>query len=79
MRSSTAAKCFPYGSPRVCFMELFPDGELKQLTTRQEKVGAYIRASMRETKIVAVRPGQWRSDLFIVDDLDAFCEKQELL
>lgn len=79
MRSSTDSKCFPYGSPRVCFMELSPNGDLKQLSTQQEKVGAYIRASTGKSKIVAVWPGQWRSDLFIIDDLDAFCEHQELL
>jgi len=60
-------------------MELFPSGELNQILGKQEKIRAYIRASAGETKIVAVWPGQWRSDLFIIDDLDAFCDHQKLL
>ena len=79
MRSSTEAGCFPYGSKLVCFMELFPNGELNQLWNKQEKLHAYIRASTGESKIVAVWPGQWRSDLFIIDDLDSFRDRQKLL
>lgn len=79
MRSSAKAGCFPYSSKHVCYMELFPDGELNQLSDKQEKLRAYVRASIGESKIVAVWPGQWRSDLFIVDDLDSFCEHQKLI
>lgn len=79
MRSSAESGCFPYGSKLVCFMELFPNGELNQLWNKQDKLRAYIRASTGESKIVAVWPGQWRSDLFIIDDLDSFCDHQKLL
>jgi len=30
------------------------------------------------SKIYAVWPGRWRSDLFIIDDLAAFCIAQQL-
>jgi len=72
MRSAKETGCFPYGSKRVCFMELFPNGELKQLNTDNEKLDALANANYGRSKIVAVWPGNWRSDLFIVDDTDAF-------
>ena len=33
----------------------------------------------RKHKIYAVWPGNWSSDLFLIDDLDAFTEKWELV
>ena len=49
-----------------------------QLSTVGEKRSAYINAQAGISKIFAVWPGRWRSDLFIIDDLDAFSEKQSL-
>ncbi|MEE0731414.1 MAG: hypothetical protein UCJ19_12765 [Oscillospiraceae bacterium] len=40
---------------------------------------AYERARAGSTKIYAVWPGNWSSDLFLIDDLDAFTEKWELV
>jgi len=78
MRSAKDAGCFPYGSKLVCFMELQPNGTLTQLVTKQQKVDAYFNADVGKSQIVAVWPGQWRSDLFIIDDLEAFSIKQKL-
>ena len=50
----------------------------EQLSTVCEKRSAYINAQAGISKILAVWPGRWRSDLFIIDDLDAFSEKQSL-
>lgn len=69
---------FPYGSGQVCYMEVSPDGAVTQLSTVGEKRSAYINAQAGISKILAVWPGRWRSDLFIIDDLDAFSEKQSL-
>lgn len=55
-----------------------PDGAVTQLSTVGEKRSAYINAQAGISKIFAVWPGRWRSDLFIIDDLDAFSEKQSL-
>lgn len=79
MRSAKEAGCFPYASKLVCFMELQPDGTLTQLVTKQQKLTAYFNADVGKSKIVAVWPGRWRSDLFIIDDLEAFCEQQKLI
>lgn len=76
MRSTKEAGCFPYRSKLVCYMELSNDGNIKQLSTRNEKLRAYINAKAGTSKIFAVWPGQWRSDLFIIDDLDSFADEQ---
>ena len=76
MRSAKEAGCFPYRSKIVCYMELTNDGNIKQLSNRNEKLEAYLNAKAGISKILAVWPGQWRSDLFIIDDLDSFADGQ---
>jgi len=76
MRSAKEAGCFPYRSKLVCYMELTNDGNIKQLSNRNEKLEAYLNAKAGISKILAVWPGQWRSDLFIIDDLDSFADEQ---
>lgn len=71
MRSAKEAGCFPYKSKLVCIMEVFPDGTITQiLTDRNSRQSALSNAISGKSKIFAVWPGQWRSDLFIIDDLD---------
>ena len=77
-RSAKETGCFPYRSGQVCYMEVSPDGAVTQLSTVGEKRSAYINTLAGVSKILAVWPGRWRSDLFIIDDLDAFYEKQSL-
>ena len=74
MRSAKEAGCFPYSSQVVCFMELFPNGEIKQLNNDVDKFEAYSNSNQGKSKIVAVWPGKWRSDLFIIDDLESFVD-----
>lgn len=76
MRSAKDAGCFPYRSKVVCYMELSCDGKIKQLSTKNEKLEAYLNAKSGISQILAVWPGQWRSDLFIIDDLESFAEEQ---
>ena len=71
MRSAKESGCFPYKSKLVCFMEVFPDGTITQISTdRNSRRDALSNARSGKSKIVAVWPGQWRSDLFFIDDLD---------
>lgn len=78
MRSAKGAGCFPYGSTVVCYIEAFPNGEVRQLSTKPEKLTAYFNALSGASKLFAVWPGRWRSDLFVIDDLEAFCDAQKL-
>ena len=74
MRSAKESGCFPYRSKVVCFMELFPDGRLEQLWDNNSKLDACYNAINGKSKIVAVWPGNWRSDLFIIDDVEEFMD-----
>ena len=76
MRSAKETGCFPYRSKLVCYMELTNDGNIKQLSNKNEKFEAYLNAKAGNSQILAVWPGQWRSDLFIIDDLDSFADEQ---
>ena len=75
MRSAKETGCFPYRSKLVCYMELSNDGSIKQLSTKNEKFQAYLNAKAGNSQILAVWPGQWRSDLFLIDDLDSFADE----
>ena len=75
MRSAKETGCFPYRSKLVCYMELTNDGNIKQLSNKNEKLEAYLNAKAGNSQILAVWPGQWRSDLFIIDDLDSFADE----
>lgn len=78
MRSAKETGCFPYGSKRVCFIEVFPDGNVRQVSSDKEKKEAFEHALCEKSKLLAVWPGQWRSDLFVIDDLMAFVEENKL-
>ena len=78
MRSAKETGCFPYCMKTVCYFEVFNDGRLVQLRDEYERLDAYFRAKDGITKICAVWPGRWRSDLFIIDDLEAFADEQHL-
>ncbi len=68
-RSAAAAgKEFPYRSPTTCYIEVHQDGKVTSGADR----GTYERARSGESRLFAVWPGQWRSDLFVIDDLDEY-------
>ena len=75
-RSAAATgKEFPYESPTTCYIEVRQDGSVTQGMGQ----GAYERARSGESRIFAVWPGQWRSDLFIIDDLDEYAKAVGLI
>ena len=79
MRSAKATRCFPYRSNLICYFEVFHNGFVKQLNDIESRVEALFRAKRSQSTIYAVWPGRTRSDLFIIDDLDAFEKEQDLL
>ena len=44
-----------------------------------EVIEAYKRSKDKITTLYAVWPGNWSSDLFIIDDLELFIDKFELV
>lgn len=59
---------FPYDWPgHVCYLEL-RDDQIEWLKTRDETRAAVTRACTGESVIYAAWPGQWKTDLFVIDD-----------
>lgn len=79
MKSAKDAGNFPYCASTVCYFEVDKSGNVSQLyhknkSDRAEVLEAYHRVFNKTTTLFAVWPGNWRSDLFIIDDLDAFAK-----
>ncbi|ROP39064.1 hypothetical protein [Saccharothrix texasensis] len=68
-RSAGALKAdFPYTLQTMCYVEVHQDG-----TVRFGHDGdAYERARSGESRLFAVWPGEWSSDMFAIDDLDEY-------
>lgn len=59
---------FPYDyAGRVCYFERM-GLQLRQVSRRDEQRIAAQRALRGESELFAVWPGQWSSDLFLIDD-----------
>lgn len=58
---------FPYDLKSICFLFISSDGEPKQIDTDISKEEAYIRTKMGKGRIIAVYPGNYRSDAFYID------------
>ena len=69
---------FPYTSQRVCYIERYSDGTLHQIRTKAQMAEAITAARTGVIDIVAVWPGEYRSDLFVIDDLDALAVARKI-
>lgn len=54
---------------KLCYIE-FRDGALSQPAARSEIRDAVRRAYRGESQLYCAWPGQWRTDLFVIDDLE---------
>ena len=59
---------FPYAHPTTCYIEVTSDGTVSHGAGPK----AYQRAKAGASRLFAVWPGQHRSDLFAIDDLDEY-------
>ena len=72
LRKTSEQDRFPYKSIGArSYYEVAPDGVMRQLTTVADLRAAIPRAKVREIALLAVWTGQYRSDIFFVDDADA--------
>ncbi|WP_129285218.1 hypothetical protein [Streptomyces sp. GZWMJZ-114] len=70
-RSAAASgRDFPYTSSTTCYIEVHGNGTV----THGDQRAAYERAVAGESRLFAVWPGQWSSDLFEIEDLDEFAK-----
>lgn len=70
-RSAAAAgKDFPYTARTTCYIEVHKDGTVTHGNDR----AAHERALAGDSRLFAVWPGEWSSDLFVIDDLDEYAK-----
>ena len=75
MRSAKGSDNFPYHSAIVCYIGVSNAGEIMQIDHDFDAISlAYNDAIDGKIRIFAVWPGNYRSDLFEIDDLDAFAD-----
>ena len=84
MRSAKESDNFPYGMSTICYFEVDKNGNVSQVPHKNKSdramvLEAYQRAINKTTTLYAVWAGQWRSDLFIIDDLDDFAKELSLI
>ena len=78
MRSDKEAEYFPYSSKLLCYI-LFDGEKVEQLLHHRKSdlddvIKAYNKVKEGKAKLYAVWPGQYRSDLFEIQDLDKFAK-----
>lgn len=74
---------FPYKMSTICYFEVDKNGNVLQVPHKNKSDQArllevYKRAIDKTTVLYAVWPGNWSSDLFIIDDLNAFAKEFNL-
>lgn len=77
MRKASDVDDFPYMMKTICYFSVDKTGEVTQLphanaSDRLRFSEAYKQTVSQDATLYAVWPGKWTSDLFIIDDLDAF-------
>lgn len=83
MRSAKEINEFPYKMSTMCYFEVYKDGKVCQVHHKNksdinEVREAYKRALNKTTTLYAVWPGNWSSDLFVIDDLKSFADRFKL-
>jgi hypothetical protein len=68
LRYASHSPDFPYALPTVCYIEVGSDGSVQ--SPPPDGVAARVRAS--GSRLYAVWPGKYRSDLFFIDDVDDY-------
>ena len=80
MRTTKEAGSFHDRLGTVCYILKHSNGALEQLSHDSAELRrGYEAAIAGDAEIYAVWPGNWRSDLFIVDDLNEFAEALNLI
>lgn len=75
MRSAKEVEDFPYSAKTICYIEVDNCGMVRQVNHNFADIStAYHNAVNEKTRIYAVWPGNYRSDLFEIDNLDALAD-----
>ncbi|MEV0288190.1 hypothetical protein AB0H36_29075 [Kribbella sp. NPDC050820] len=68
MRYASHSPDFPYELSTMCYLEVAADGSVQ--SPPADGVAGRVRAG--ESRLYAVWPGKYRSDLFLIDDIDDY-------
>lgn len=75
MRSARESDNFPYASKQVCYIEVDKLCNVSQVDHNNSAMqAAYNNAANGKSELFAVWPGNYQSDLFIIDDLNALAD-----
>ena len=79
MRRASSVEHFPYKNSTNCYIEVWSDGtvqniEHKNKSDRSEVEAAYIRVCNSESRLYCAWPGNYSTNLFEIDDLNAFAD-----
>lgn len=75
MRSAKEQEIFPYDLKTTCYILVYKNADVVHIQhTKTELAKAYEEVNSGKAVLYAVWPGNWRSDLFIIDDLNAFAD-----
>lgn len=75
MRSAKEQEYFPYDLKTTCYILVYKNAEVVHIQhTKTELAKAYEEANSGKAVLYAVWPGNWRSDLFVIDDLNVFAD-----
>lgn len=75
MRSAKEQEWFPYDSKKTCYILVDNNGNISQVThNKAELKSAYDSVLGNKAVLYAVWPGQYSSNLFIIDDMNAFAD-----
>ncbi len=75
MRIASEQDFFPYYSKANCYILISNSGEVNQLGFNKKSIKeGYREVKEGRAKLYVVWPGRWRSDIFLIDDLDKLLE-----
>ena len=75
MRSAKEQEFFPYDSKTTCYILVYKNAEVLHVQhNKTDLLKAYKDVVDAKAALYAVWPGNYRSDLFIIDDLNAFAD-----
>lgn len=75
MRNTKKEAFFPYAAKTICYFEVSANGNVQQVSCSKESIAeACFRVKAECTTLYAVWPGKYKSDLFVVDDIDALSD-----
>ena len=73
MRSAKEQEFFPYNSKTICYILVYKSSDVVHIQHNKTELNkAYKEAAENNAVLYAVWPGKWKSNLFIIDDLNAF-------